>query len=86
MAAIAPPGRSSRPLLGMLFMCVACALFPIMNGFVKLLAGDLRPCQQIVWVRLAVHLVLVALVFMPRMGLGAVPHPPHRLAVRELGR
>ena len=33
------PSRSSRPLLGVLFMCTACALFPIMNGLVKLLAA-----------------------------------------------
>ena len=69
MAEIAAPGRSSRPLLGVLFMCAACALFPIMNGFVKLLAATYDPLQ-IVWFRIVIHLVLVALVFMPRMGLG----------------
>ena len=69
MAALAPPGRSSRPLLGVLFMCAACALFPIMNGFVKLLAATYDPLQ-IVWFRIVIHLVLVAMVFMPRMGLG----------------
>ena len=55
-------------MLGVLFMCAACALFPIMNGFVKLLAATYDP-KQIVWFRIIVHLVLVALVFMPRMGL-----------------
>jgi hypothetical protein len=69
MAEIAPPGRSSRPLLGVLFMCAACALFPIMNGIVKLLAATYDPLQ-IVWFRVTMHLFLVALVFMPRMGLG----------------
>jgi len=63
------PSRTSRPLLGVLFMCTACALFPIMNGLVKLLAATYEP-QQIVWFRIVSHLVLVALVFMPRMGLG----------------
>jgi len=58
----------SRPMLGVLFMCAACALFPIMNGFVKLLAATYDP-RQIVWFRIIVHLVLVALVFTPRMGL-----------------
>ncbi len=58
----------SRPMLGVLFMCAACALFPVMNGFVKLLAATYDP-QQIVWFRIIVHLVLVALVFTPRMGL-----------------
>ncbi len=69
MAEIAAPGRSSRPLLGVLFMCAACGLFPIMNGLVKLLAATYDPVQ-IVWFRICMHLVLVALVFMPRMGLG----------------
>jgi len=50
-------------------MCTACALFPIMNGIVKLLAASYEP-QQIVWFRIVSHLVLVAAVFMPRMGLG----------------
>jgi drug/metabolite transporter (DMT)-like permease len=63
------PSRTSRPLLGVLFMCTACALFPIMNGLVKLLAATYEP-QQIVWFRIVSHLVLVAVVFMPRMGLG----------------
>src|SRR5258707_3548019 len=69
MAALAPPGRSSRRMLGVLFMCAACALFAIMNGFVKLLAATYDPLQ-IVWFRIVIHLVLVAMVFMPRMGLG----------------
>src|ERR1700730_10838047 len=69
MAETAAPRRSSRPLLGVLFMCAACALFPIMNGIVKLLAATYDP-RQIVWFRIVIHLVLVALVFMPRMGLG----------------
>src|SRR5882757_1919813 len=69
MAETAAPCRSSRPMLGVLFMCTACALFPIMNGIVKLLAATYDP-RQIVWFRIVIHLVLVALVFMPRMGLG----------------
>jgi K+ transporter len=62
------PARASRPLLGVLYMCVACTLFPIMNGMVKLLAATYEP-TQIVWFRIVVHLGLVALVFTPRMGL-----------------
>lgn len=69
MAEVAALNRTSRPLLGVLFMCIACALFPIMNGIVKLLAATYEP-QQIVWFRIVSHLVLVAVVFMPRMGLG----------------
>lgn len=63
------PSRTSRPLLGVLYICTACALFPVMNGLVKLLAATYEP-QQIVWFRIVSHLVLVAAVFMPRMGLG----------------
>lgn len=69
MADSQAPSRTSRPLLGVLFMCAACALFPVMNGLVKLLAATYEP-QQIVWFRIVSHLVLVAVVFMPQMGLG----------------
>jgi drug/metabolite transporter (DMT)-like permease len=56
-------------MLGVLFMCAACALFPVMNGIVKLLAETYDP-KQIVWFRIVSHLVLVAAVFGPHMGLG----------------
>ena len=69
MAEPAAPRRSSRPLLGVLFMGAACALFPIMNGIVKLLTATYDP-REVVWFRIVIHLVLVALVFTPRMGLG----------------
>lgn len=55
-------------MVGVFYMCVACALFPVMNGLVKLLAMTYDPVQ-IVWFRICVHLGLVALVFTPRMGL-----------------
>lgn len=56
-------------MLGVLFMCAACALFPVMNGIVKLLAETYDP-KQIVWFRIVSHLVIVAAVFGPHMGLG----------------
>lgn len=49
-------------------MCVACALFPVQNAVVKLLTG-LYPYQEVVWFRLATHLILMCIVFMPRRGL-----------------
>ena len=49
-------------------MCVACALFPVQNGIVKLLTG-LYPWQEVVWVRLVVHLILMCVLFLPRRGL-----------------
>jgi drug/metabolite transporter (DMT)-like permease len=61
--------RQNRPWLGILFMCIACALFPVQNAFVKLLTG-IYPFQQVVWIRLAVHLALMCVVFLPRNGLG----------------
>jgi len=64
----ARPARVSRPLLGVAYMCGACALFPIMNGLVKLLAAT-YDATQIVWFRIVVHLCLVAVVFTPQLGL-----------------
>lgn len=49
-------------------MCVACALFPVQNAVVKLLTS-LYPFQEVVWVRLATHLVLMCVVFLPRRKL-----------------
>src|SRR3982074_762732 len=69
MAGTAAPRRSSRPLVCVLFMCGACALATRMIGIAHLLAATYDP-RQIVWFRIVIHLVLVALVFMPRMGLG----------------
>jgi len=62
------PERQYRPWLGILFMSIACALFPVQNAFVKLLTG-IYPFQEVVWVRLAVHLVLMCVVFLPSRGL-----------------
>ena len=68
MAGKGAPSRVSRPLLGIGLMLVACALFPIMNGLVKLLTAR-YDATQIVWFRIVVHLALVTIVFTPRMGL-----------------
>ena len=55
-------------MLGIFFMCLACSLFPIMNGLVKLLAQT-YDFQQIVWARTSMHLLVVVLFFAPRMGM-----------------
>ena len=68
MASPPTPARTSRPLLGVVYMCVACSLFPIMNGMVKLLTASYPPVEA-VWFRVVVHVVLVAAVFTPRLGL-----------------
>lgn len=57
-----------RPWLGIFFMCVACALFPVMNSMVKLLTG-IYPYQEVVWVRLGAHLALMTVIFVPRRGM-----------------
>jgi drug/metabolite transporter (DMT)-like permease len=68
MSALPAPSRHYRPMLGIFFMCLACSLFPIMNGLVKLLAQT-YDFQQIVWARTSMHLVVVVLFFTPRMGM-----------------
>lgn len=64
-------GAVSRPinrvLLGILFMCGATTLFPIMNGFVKLLGATYSP-EQIVWARTFSHLVFMLALFAPKRG------------------
>ena len=67
MANPVAPSRTSRPLLGVAFMLGACALFPVMNGIVKFLGSHYDP-KQVVWFRITTHLILVALVFLLRMG------------------
>ena len=56
------PAPAYRPWLGIFFMCVACALFPVQNAVVKLLTS-LYPFQEVVWARLATHLVLALLIY-----------------------
>lgn len=58
---------TSRPLLGILFMCLAGTMFPFMNGLVQLLS-DRYSSEQIVWARIASHLVFVLAIFAPREG------------------
>ena len=68
MSSLPAPSRHYRPMLGIFFMCLACSLFPIMNGLVKLLAQT-YDFQQIVWARTSMHLLVVVLFFAPRMGV-----------------
>lgn len=65
---LTPPVPAYRPWLGIFFMCVACALFPVQNAVVKLLTG-IYPFQEVVWVRLGTHLLLMCAIFLPRRGL-----------------
>ncbi len=56
-----------RPLVGILYMCMASTLFPIMNGLVQVLSARYS-AEQIVWARTAGHLVFVLAMFAPQFG------------------
>lgn len=58
-----------KPLLGILFMCLASSFFPAMNGLAKLMSRDYSS-EQVVWARTLSHLVFVLVLFMPKAGLG----------------
>lgn len=66
------PAAGTRPvprvLRGILFMLMSATLFPIMNGFVKMLSSDYAS-EQIIWARNAGHLVFVLILFAPGRGL-----------------
>jgi drug/metabolite transporter (DMT)-like permease len=65
----ATAGRFDRRILiGILFMCGAGALFPVMNGLVKEL-GATYDSIQVVWARTLGHLIFVLILFMPRRGI-----------------
>src|SRR5262245_37024925 len=65
-----PAGASRanrRILVGILFMCGAGSLFPIMNGLVKEL-GNTYDSMQVVWARVLGHLIFVLILFAPARG------------------
>ena len=58
-----------RPLMGILFMCLAGSFLPMMNGLAKLLSQDYAS-EQVVWARTVSHLVFVLALFVPKAGWG----------------
>jgi drug/metabolite transporter (DMT)-like permease len=68
MSPPAAPARERRILLGIVFICCSGALFPIMNGLVKLLSAG-YDSPQIVWARTLGHLIFVLALFAPRRGV-----------------
>ncbi len=79
------PDRVYRPWLGIFYMSVACALFPVMNSMVKLLTG-IYSFEEVVWVRLATHLVLISAVFLPRRGMALLrTRAPMQQVICSLG-
>jgi drug/metabolite transporter (DMT)-like permease len=74
MSASAPASilhRAHRPLLGILFMCLAGSFFPAMNGLAKLMSQGYSS-EQVVWARTLSHLIFVLALFMPGAGWGIV--------------
>ena len=69
-----PPAAQAltyRPLVGILFMCLAHTLFPVMNGLVQVLSRT-YPSEQIIWARNTGHLLIVLAVIVPRYGLSVL--------------
>ena len=58
-----------RVLFGILFICGAGILFPVMNGFAKFLGSDYNSIQ-VSWARAFGHIVFMLATFVPRYGLG----------------
>jgi drug/metabolite transporter (DMT)-like permease len=58
-----------RVLSGILFMCGAGLLFPVMGGFAKFLGEDGYNSLQVSWARAFGHIVFMLAVFVPKFGL-----------------
>ena len=64
-----PALQGQRILAGILFMCGAGLLFPVMGGFAKILGTDYSTLQ-VSWARAFGHIIFMLAVFVPRYGLG----------------
>jgi drug/metabolite transporter (DMT)-like permease len=60
-----------RPLMGILFMCIAASLFPAMNGVAKLMSQGYSS-EQVVWARTISHLIFMLALFVPQSGWAIV--------------
>jgi drug/metabolite transporter (DMT)-like permease len=58
-----------RILAGILFMCGAGLLFPVMSGFAKFLGESGYNSLQVSWARAFGHIVFMLAFFVPRFGL-----------------
>lgn len=56
-----------RVLLGVLLMCTASTIFPVMNGLVQVLSRH-YPSEQLIWARVLAHLLIVLAILVPREG------------------
>ena len=62
-----PPAIVNKPLVGILFMCLASSFFPVMNGLAKLMSQSYTS-EQVVWARTVSHLIFVLALFVPKSG------------------
>ena len=62
-----PPATVNKPLVGILFMCLASSFFPVMNGLAKLMSQSYTS-EQVVWARTVSHLIFVLALFVPKSG------------------
>lgn len=58
-------------LLGVLFICLSGIVFPVMNGFAKMLGADYSTLQ-VSWARAFGHFVFLLIAFLPRQGLAVL--------------
>ena len=63
----APAGQ--RILAGIVFMCGAGVLFPVMSGFAKILGEAGYDSLQVSWARAFGHILFMLIAFVPRAGL-----------------
>jgi drug/metabolite transporter (DMT)-like permease len=73
-----------RILAGILFMCGAGVLFPVMNGFAKFLGESGYDSLQVSWARAFGHILFMLAAFVPRFGLGMLrPRRPGMQILRS---
>ena len=71
-----------RVLHGILFMCLAICIMPVMNATAKYLVTD-YPMPQVVWARFTGHFLFTVAIFLPSLGWRLfVPNRP----AMQLGR
>lgn len=70
-------------LLGVVLMCTASTIFPVMNGTVQVLSRS-YPSEQLIWARVLAHLLIVLAILVPREGWAiVVPKRPGAQLLRS---
>jgi drug/metabolite transporter (DMT)-like permease len=77
-------GGQHHVLTGILFICGAGILFPVMNGFAKFLGESGYDSLQVSWARAFGHILFMLAAFVPRFGLGMLrTHRPGTQLLRS---